>query len=100
MIIGFVWGGWVTGGTSDKVAGAAAKTAVVQTFAPLCVVKAEQQPDQLVLLKKEGSYSRAQFVIKAGWVDAVAEKYRRDVAERCALSIEEAMDAAGVAKKS
>jgi hypothetical protein len=100
MIIGFVWGGWVTGGTSDKLAGAAAKTAVVQTFAPLCVAKAEQQPDQLILLKKEGSYSRTQFVIKTGWVDIVAEKYRRDVAEQCALTIVEAMDAAAVAKKS
>jgi len=97
MIIGFVWGGWVTGGTSDKLAGAAAKTAVVQTFAPLCVAKAEQQPDQLIRLKNEGSYSRTQFVIKAGWVDIVAQAYRRDVAEQCALTIVEAMDAAAVA---
>ena len=100
MIIGFVWGGWVTGGTSDKLAGAAAKTAVVQTFAPLCVAKAEQQPDQLILLKKEGRYSHIQFVIKAGWVDTVAEKYQRDVAEQCALTIVEAMDATAAAKKS
>jgi hypothetical protein len=98
MIIGFVWGGWVTGGTSERAAGAAAQTAVVQTFAPLCVAKAEQQPDQLALLKKE-SYGRAQFVIKAGWVDMVAEKYRRDVAEQCASAIVEAMDAAAVANK-
>jgi hypothetical protein len=35
MIIGFVWGGWVTGGTSEKNAGAAAQTAVVQAFVPL-----------------------------------------------------------------
>jgi hypothetical protein len=98
MIIGFVWGGWVTGGTSERLSGAAAQTAVVQTFAPLCVAKAEQQPDQLALLKKE-SYGRTQFVIKAGWVDSVAEKYRRDVAEQCATAIVEAMDAAAVAAK-
>jgi hypothetical protein len=99
MIIGFVWGGWVTGGTSEKAAGTAAKTAVVQTFVPLCVAKAEQQPDQLILLKNESSYSRTGFVTKAGWVDIVAEKYRRDVAEQCASAIIEAMDAAAVAKK-
>src|SRR5829696_5866951 len=51
MIIGFVWGGWVTGGTSERAAGAAARTAVEQNFVPLCVAKAEQQPDQLILLK-------------------------------------------------
>src|SRR4051794_15911618 len=99
MIIGFVWGGWVTGGTSEKNAGAAAQTAVVQAFVPLCVTKAEQQPDQLSLLKKESSYRRTEFVIKAGWVESVTEKYRRNVAEQCASTIVEAMDAAA-AKKS
>ena len=99
MIIGFAWGGWVTGGTSERLSGAAAQTAVVQNFVPLCVAKAEQQPDQLILLKKESSYRQTEFVIKAGWVDSVAEKYRRNVAEQCALAIVEAMDAEA-AKKS
>jgi hypothetical protein len=100
MIIGFVWGGWVTGGTSEKAAGAAAQTAVVQAFVPVCVAKAEQQPDQIIALKKESSsYSRSEMVFKAGWVDSVAEKYRRDVAEQCAVAIVEAMDAAALAKK-
>ena len=98
MIIGFAWGGWVTGSTSEKSAGVAAQTAVVQAFAPLCVAKAEQQPDQLPLLKKESSYSRKEFVIKAGWVSNVAEKYRPDVAEACAVAVVEAMDAAAVKK--
>ena len=99
MIIGFVWGGWVTGGTSERTAGAAAQTAVVQNFVPLCVAKSERQPDQLVLLKKESSYQRTEFVIKAGWADSVTQKYRREVAEQCASAIVEAMDA-DAAKKS
>ena len=37
MIIGFAWGGWVTGGTSERSAGLAAQSAVVQAFVPLCV---------------------------------------------------------------
>jgi hypothetical protein len=94
MIIGFAWGGWVTGGTSEKNAGVAAQSAVVQAFVPLCVAKAEQQPEELILLKKESSYSRRDFVVKAGWVSNVAEKYRRDVAESCASAIVEAMDTA------
>src|SRR3954464_3043079 len=98
MIIGFVWGGWVTGGTSERSAGVAAQTAVVQAFVPLCVAKAEQQPDQLPLLNKERSYSRYDFVVKAGWVSSVAEKYRRDVATACAAALVEAMDAAAAKK--
>jgi hypothetical protein len=98
IIIGFAWGGWVTGGTSTRDAGVAAQTAVVQAFVPLCVAKAEQQPDQLPLLKKESSYSRSEFVVKAGWVSNVADRYRRDVADACATAIVEAVDAAAVKK--
>src|SRR3954471_18677241 len=68
MVIGFVWGGWVTGGTSEKAATAAGRTAVVQAFVPVCVTKAEQQPDQIIALKNENnSYKRSDMVFKAGW---------------------------------
>ena len=100
MIIGFSWGGWVTGGTSTANAATASQTAVVQAFTPLCVVKAEQQPDQLILLKKESHYQRDDFVIKAGWVANVSEKYRTQVAEACASAVVEAMDAAAAKKPS
>jgi hypothetical protein len=94
MIIGFTWGGWVTGGRSEVNAGVASHSAVVQAFVPLCVTKAELQPDQLVALKKENSsYARSQIVVKAGWDSNVAEKYQRDVAEGCASAVAEAKDA-------
>jgi hypothetical protein len=82
MVIGFTWGGWVTGGTSEKNAREAAQTAV----------------EQLILLKKENFYSRHDFVVKAGWVSNVAEEYRRHVAESCASAIVEAADAAAAKK--
>jgi hypothetical protein len=71
MIIGFVWGGWVTGGTSEKAATVAANTEVVQAFVPVCVAKAEQQPDQIIALKKESSsYQRSEMVFKADGLTA------------------------------
>ena len=75
MIIGFGWGGWVTGGTAGKMVATSAQDASVLALTPLCVAKAEQQPEQLVLLKKESSWNRRDFVIKAGWVANVNEKY-------------------------
>ena len=93
MIIGFGWGGWVTGGTAGKMAATSAQDASVLALTPLCVVKAEQQPDQLVLLKKESTWNRDSFVIKAGWVANVNEKYRSAVASACASTLVEAMDA-------
>src|SRR3954453_9936973 len=98
-IVGFTWGGWVTGGTSRDNAGVAAQSAVVTAFVPLCVAKAEQQSDQLAPLKAASSYNRYEFVMKAGWVAGVTEKYRRGVAEACATALVEAMDEAAKAPK-
>jgi hypothetical protein len=100
MIIGFTWGGWVTGGTAGQMESSSAKNASVLALTPLCVSKGEQQPEQLVALKKENSWSRGNFVTKAGWVSNVNEKYRSEVATACGTALVEAMDAkpAGTAK--
>jgi hypothetical protein len=91
IIIGFAWGGWVTGGTAGEMAAVSAETAIVQAFTPLCVAKAEQQPEKLVPLKEESAYQRDTFVIEAGWVDNVSEEYRSEVAESCAATVVEGM---------
>jgi hypothetical protein len=91
IIIGFAWGGWVTGYAAGNMETASAEAAVVSVFTPLCVAKAEQQPEQLVLLKAESSWRRGDFVIKAGWADIVSEKYRSAVAKACASTVVEGM---------
>jgi hypothetical protein len=93
MIIGFSWGGWVTGGTAGKMATTSAQDATVLALTPICVLKAQQQPEQLVLLKQESSWGRGSFVEKAGWVANVNEKYRSGVASACGSAVMEAMDA-------
>src|SRR5437773_12014652 len=76
MIIGFVWGGWVTGGTAERMVATSAQDASVLALTPLCVAKAEQQPEELVLLKKESSRNRGEVVTKAGWVANANDKCR------------------------
>jgi hypothetical protein len=98
IVIGFAWGGWVTGGTAGRMEMASAEAAIVQAFTPLCVAKAEQQPEKLVSPKEAGTYQRDDFVIEAGWVDNVSEKYRTDVATACASTLVEAMEAEPTAK--
>ena len=93
IIVGFAWGGWVTGGTAGLMEAASAEAAVVQAFTPLCVAKAEQQPEKVVSLEKESRYQRDNFVIEAGWVDNVSEKYRSEVATACASMLVEGMKA-------
>ena len=69
-IIGFTWGGWVTGGTAQKTADSRASSAVVAALAPICLAQFQQKSDsvmQLAALKKVPSYEQSSFVEKAGW---------------------------------
>lgn len=93
IVVGFAWGGWVTGGTATEMEAASAQAAIVQAFTPLCVAKAEKQPEQLVRLKEESSWKHDDFVVEAGWVANVNEKYRAEVASACAAVVLEAMEA-------
>ena len=71
MIVGFTWGGWVTGGTAAKMATTAADGARAQLTAVECVDRFEKAPDastQLASLKKTDAWSRDDFIKKGGWV--------------------------------
>ena len=93
MVIGFSWGGWVTKGTAGQMETASAKAAVILAFTPLCVAKAEPQMDKLAELKDLSRWKHDDFVVEAGWVDNVSEKYRDDVAGVCASTLIEGMKA-------
>lgn len=86
MVVGFTWGGWLTGGSAEKMATERETRAVVQAFVPLCVAEGKQHPDQHVALEAANRYRRGDFVEKAGWV-AVTGRYRSDVASACAEAL-------------
>ncbi len=92
MIVGFAWGGWVTGATAEGMAASRAKAAVVTVYTPVCVENAKEAgASQLALLKAENSWARGDFIVKAGWVNGIDEKYRGAVAEACAAKAVDAM---------
>jgi hypothetical protein len=69
-IVGFSWGGWVTGATADAQAKQRADRAVVAALTPICVDKFRQQADaatNLVELKKVSTWQQGTFVAKGGW---------------------------------
>ena len=90
-IIGFVWGGWVTGGTAQEMAEEMAENAVVARLAPICVeqFKIDSEKDQkLIGLKKEDSWKRNDYVVKQGWATMPGEKKPDStVAGKCAEMI-------------
>ncbi len=88
MIIGFNWGGWVTGGTAHRLAEAMAKDAVVQRLAPICVAQFNQdlgKIQKLRELKAASVYKRDDYVKEQGWATMPGEeKPDSKVAEACA----------------
>lgn len=92
MVVGFAFAGWVTAGTANSMQANSAESAVVQAFTPVCVAKAEQQPDKHAALKENASWRRDTFVIEAGWVDNVKEAYKQQVASACAKVVVDGME--------
>jgi pimeloyl-ACP methyl ester carboxylesterase len=88
MIIGFSWGGWVTGGTARTTAQSMAQDAVVKRLAPICVVLSGRDPAKavkLVALKEESYWQRGEYVRKQGWATMPGEQEPDPrVAEACA----------------
>jgi hypothetical protein len=69
-IVGFQWGGWVTGGKAETEATQRASNAVVVALAPVCVEKFQRNAEvtaNLAALKKVDSWSQGDFVEKGGW---------------------------------
>ena len=87
MIIGFTWGGWVTGGTARSMADVIGQEAVVKRLAPMCVVqfKLDGQKDQkLKELKGTGTWEKTEYVKKQGWATMPGEKEAdTKVADEC-----------------
>ena len=83
MVIGFSWGGWVTGGTANKLAVERADTAVVAALTPICVEKFLQNSDakaNLAALQKiSTNWEQGQYLEKGGWATppgATSSDYR------------------------
>lgn len=93
MIIGFAFGGWVTGGTAQEMAGEMADEAVIDRLAPICVVQFNQDPEKdkkLQELKEISSYQRGDYVEKQGWATMPGEKEPdSNVANECAKRLVE-----------
>lgn len=92
MIVGFSYGGWMTGGTAVQLAKQQADVAVTTALVPLCI--AQSKADGAVL-KKMGelkalasSYDQRDFVTQTGWATVPGSPDpNRDVAEACAAAL-------------
>lgn len=69
-VVGFSWGGWVTGGTADKMAADRARKEVVAALVPICLEQSSEDPqvaETLAELKEANIYKRSEMLMEAGW---------------------------------
>jgi hypothetical protein len=99
MIVGFAWGGWVTGGTAEKRIANAEEQAVAELASRICVhrfLAASDAAAKLAELKETNSWGRDDLVEKAGWVTFADMKEPVDgAANLCADKLSE-MDVAAI----
>lgn len=85
--VGFAWGGWVTGGTAEKMVSKQARQDVVAALVPICVEQSNQDPqaaETLARLKDTSSYQRSNLLMETGWATMPgSSKPDRDVARAC-----------------
>jgi hypothetical protein len=70
-VVGFTWGGWVTGGTSRTAAATAGDVARGNLASAICVERFNAAPDATARLAElkaiPDSYKKRQFVEAGGW---------------------------------
>jgi hypothetical protein len=91
IAVGFLWGGWVTGKTSEARAADRAETAVVAALTPMCVDSFNHASDataNLASLTKTQSWERYTFIEKGGWATIGGNKEPNEgVARACATTL-------------
>jgi hypothetical protein len=88
MIIGFVWGGWSTSSTSQKMS----DSAVLASQAAICVAQFMKEPNSQEKLKEFGKiegYKQSEFIEKGEWDKMPGqEKASYGVASACVAGLE------------
>lgn len=92
IVVGFSWGGWVTGGTSQTMAKAAGDTARGELASAICVERFNAAPDSAAKLAEfkaiTDSYKKRQFVEAGGWATMPGQTTPdRRGAEACATAL-------------
>ena len=89
LVVGFTWGGWVTGGTARGMAETAGETSRYDLASVVCVERFLAAPDaraQLTELKAiDSTYRQRQFIEEGGWaIMPDMDEAARQAADLCA----------------
>ena len=97
LVIGFTWGGWVTGGTANKMTSDAVEATQVALYSPVCVERymAKATPEQRAAFAKENDWNRDTVIEKTGFATPPGSSSPNDaVADKCAATLSRQLKAA------
>ena len=90
-IVGFSWGGWVTGGKAEVMASNEAQAQVIAAMLPICIEQSKVDPESIALLatfKDASRYQRGTLLMKSGWATMPgATEPDRKLANACAVEL-------------
>jgi len=90
-VVGFSWGGWVTGGTARQMAADQSRTQLVAALTPICLDQAKRDPqltERVAAIKASSSWGRGDIVSKNGWATMPgATSADPQVASACAIAL-------------
>jgi hypothetical protein len=93
MLIGFMWGGWTTSGTTQKIS----DEAVLTSRAAICIAQfmaAANRPTRIKAFQETDSYQRAELIEKGGWDKMPGDENAAwGVSNACALGLHERIKA-------
>jgi hypothetical protein len=91
-VVGFSWGGWMTGGSANKMASAMAHDNVIAALLPVCVDMSRTDTDRvakLATIREASTYRQRDAVMAAGWATIPgSETPNRDLAQACVAALE------------
>jgi hypothetical protein len=97
LVIGFMWGGWVTSGTATKMTSDAVEATQVTLYSPICVerYKAKATPEQRAAFAKEKDWNRDSVIEKTGFATPPGSSAPSGaVADKCAETLSKLLKAA------
>jgi hypothetical protein len=95
--IGFIWGGWVTGGTASKMTSDAVQATQVALYSPVCVERymAKATPEQRAAFAKENDWFRDTVIEKTGFATPPGSSSPNEaIADECAARLSKQLKAA------
>ncbi len=93
-IVGFTQLGWVSANTAESMAIKYADAAVVKALVPVCIARAQSDPETGAMLQELGAvtskWDRRAFVEKAGWAKMPGDDTsNRNLADACAQALKD-----------